>query len=75
MCNYADGNCNGAADEAFPTLGTLCSPGVGACQRFGSVRCTTSGSGVECSVMAGSPATELCNKIDDNCNKIGRAHV
>ena len=68
-CNYADDNCNGSIDEGFTGLGTLCSPGVGACQRYGSVRCNSAHTGVECSVTAGTPApAELCNQIDDDCD-------
>ncbi len=68
VCNYADDDCDGAADEAFPTVSTLCSPGVGACQRFGSMRCTADGTGVECSVAAATPTTERCNGLDDDCD-------
>jgi hypothetical protein len=67
-CNYADDDCDGITDEGFPTLATLCTPGVGACQRFGSYVCNAAGTGVVCSVTAGSPTPELCNGIDDNCN-------
>jgi hypothetical protein len=68
ICNYADENCNGQVDETFSGLGTICSPGVGGCQRVGSVRCKADGSATECSVTAGTPTAELCNKVDDNCN-------
>ena len=67
-CNYADDDCDGSTDEGFPTLTTLCSPGVGACQRFGSYVCNSSGTGVVCSVTAGQPTAELCNGIDDDCD-------
>jgi hypothetical protein len=68
ICNYLDDNCNGQIDETWPTLASACSVGVGACQRFGVTRCNAAGTGTECSVTAGSPTTELCNGIDDNCN-------
>lgn len=68
VCNYADDDCDSKADESFTTLGTLCSPGIGACQRFGSMRCNTAGDGVECSVTAGAPGVELCNQLDDDCD-------
>jgi len=32
-CNYLDDNCDGATDEAFPTLYQSCSVGVGTCLR------------------------------------------
>jgi hypothetical protein len=67
-CNYADDDCDAKTDEAFPGVGNLCSPGVGACLRYGSIRCTADGTATECSVTAGSPTTELCNRIDDDCD-------
>jgi hypothetical protein len=67
-CNRVDDNCNGSVDETYPTLGSSCSVGTGTCQRFGTTVCSTNGSTTTCSVTAGTPATELCNAIDDNCN-------
>jgi hypothetical protein len=67
-CNYFDDDCDGSVDEGFAGLGTVCSPGVGACQRFGSIGCNAAGTGVVCSVVAGTPTAELCNNVDDNCN-------
>lgn len=68
ICNYADEDCDSRVDETFPGIGTLCSPGVGGCQRFGSIRCGADGTASECSVTAGSPTTELCNQVDDDCD-------
>jgi hypothetical protein len=67
-CNFLDDNCNGTPDEGFAGLGDLCSDGVGACLRYGSMRCNAAGTGTECSVVAGTGTTELCNEIDDDCN-------
>jgi hypothetical protein len=67
-CNTIDDNCNGTTDEGFAGLGNSCSAGVGACLQFGSIRCNGSGTGTECSAVAGPPAAERCNQIDDNCN-------
>ncbi|HUS32029.1 MAG TPA: MopE-related protein [Kofleriaceae bacterium] len=67
-CNYADEDCDTRVDETFSGLGTICSPGVGGCQRVGSVRCKADGTATECSVVAGTPTSELCNRVDDNCN-------
>ncbi|MGE5186714.1 MAG: MopE-related protein [Acidobacteriota bacterium] len=69
-CNYADDDCDGSIDEGFTGLGTVCTPGVGACQRFGSIGCSADGSTTQCSVTAGSPTTELCNGIDDDCDGV-----
>jgi len=68
QCNYADDDCDLNVDEAFTGLGTLCSPGVGACQHSGSIRCTADGTGTECSVSAGTPTSEMCNQVDDDCD-------
>ncbi|HEY5944895.1 MAG TPA: MopE-related protein, partial [Kofleriaceae bacterium] len=67
-CNSLDDNCNGSIDETFAGLGTLCNAGVGACLRYGTVRCNTLGTGTECSAVMGTPTAEACNQIDDNCN-------
>ena len=68
ICNFIDDNCNGATDEAFPDLGTLCSAGIGACLRNGSRRCNAAGNATECSAVAGNPSLELCNGLDDDCD-------
>jgi hypothetical protein len=66
--NGIDDNCNGMTDEGFPTLGMMCSAGVGACLRNGSIVCGPGGVGTECNASPGMPTTEMCNGIDDNCN-------
>ena len=49
-----------------------CSAGVGACKRTGTqTRTCKSGKWTtwsSCSARAGTPTTEICNNIDDNCN-------
>ncbi len=67
-CNTLDDNCSGVIDEGYPGLGNGCSDGTGTCLRFGSLRCNAPGTGVECSVVAGNPSTELCNQLDDDCD-------
>jgi len=69
-CNGLDDNCNGAADESFPGLGTACSSGgVGTCNRTGTFICNMAGTGTQCSVTtSGSPTSELCNGLDDDCD-------
>jgi hypothetical protein len=67
ICNGADDDCNGLADEAFPcsqnAAGTAC-----------TTTCGTTGSGVctpDCSLPAPSdcaPPGEVCNGADDNCD-------
>ena len=67
-CNYADDDCDGNIDEVFAGLNTVCDTGVGACQRFGLVRCDALGTGTTCGAIAGAPTTELCNGVDDDCD-------
>jgi len=68
-CNYIDDDCDTVIDDGYPNLSSVCSVGVGACQRFGVTRCTSNGSGTECSVTAGTPApSESCNGLDDDCD-------
>ena len=67
-CNYLDDNCDGTNDEGFPGLSDVCTVGVGACQRVGVTRCTSTGTATECSVSAGAPAPEACNALDDDCD-------
>ena len=67
ICNYTDDDCDSSVDEGFNNLGTPCSAGVGACERFGVIACTANGSGTECSATAGTGTTEMCNGVDDDC--------
>ncbi|MCD6496289.1 MAG: hypothetical protein J7K54_03395 [Candidatus Aenigmarchaeota archaeon] len=68
ICDGLDNDCDGQTDEDFPTLGDVCSVGIGACQSNGHIVCTTDGSGVECDAVAGTPQTETCNGLDDDCD-------
>jgi len=67
-CNYADDDCDHAVDEDFPTLYQSCSEGVGACLRYGYVRCADDGAGTECTARAGVAETETCDNLDDDCD-------
>jgi hypothetical protein len=51
-------------------LSSSCSVGVGACARTGTFTCRSDNNGTACNVAPGSPTTETCNGIDDNCNGI-----
>ncbi len=71
-CDGIDNDCDGGTDETFPTRGIACSNGRGLCQRFGTVRCTADGTGLECSAeLPGLPGTETCDGRDEDCD--GRA--
>lgn len=67
-CDGVDNDCDGGVDETYDTLGDLCSNGVGGCQRFGQIVCDGV-SAIRCNAAAaGTPSTELCNGIDDDCD-------
>ncbi len=68
VCNGQDDDCDGEVDEDFPSLWTLCSAGQGECLDFGFVRCSSDGSGTECSATPGEPAQEVCDGLDNDCD-------
>ncbi len=67
-CNYTDDDCDGMIDEPFATLSMVCSAGIGGCERFGVIRCTSDGASTECSAVEGDELPEACNGIDDDCD-------
>ncbi|MFO0631053.1 MAG: MopE-related protein [Polyangiales bacterium] len=56
--------CNGAC----VTLGTPCESGIGACRRSGLLVCGTGGT--FCNAVPGTPTTERCNNVDDDCDGV-----
>lgn len=67
-CNGADDDCDSLIDEGFSGLGAVCTAGVGSCLDAGVVACTADQLGVACNATPGTPGTEVCNQLDDNCN-------
>ncbi|HJK95636.1 MAG TPA: MopE-related protein [Polyangiaceae bacterium LLY-WYZ-14_1] len=70
-CNGVDDDCDGEVDEDFPLLGTGCDDGeVGICRGVGAFVCNDDGDDVRCQIdmAGGTPETEVCNDLDDNCN-------
>lgn len=63
-CNNIDDDCDGLVDEGQP-VNEPCTGGLGVCQRAGVISCI---GGLHCEVVAGAPADELCNGLDDDCN-------
>jgi hypothetical protein len=64
-----DGNCNGISDlDGFGNLGQPCSVGFGPCQRNGTTVCDPNQFSTRCNAIAGTPGTETCNGIDDDCD-------
>jgi hypothetical protein len=71
QCNSIDDDCNGTIDDPWrATLGTVCTAGVGACLRSGVQVCNATMNGTSCNATPGSPSSELCNNVDDNCNNM-----
>ncbi|MFN3201099.1 MAG: MopE-related protein [Bradymonadia bacterium] len=67
-CNGLDDDCDGNTDEGFVGLNTTCSVGVGQCLSRGVRICSPAGDAVICDAVAGQPADELCNGLDDDCD-------
>lgn len=70
LCDSLDNDCDGSTDEDYPTLGTPCTVGVGACQATGTEVCSFDALYTICSATAYSPAADdsICNGIDDDCD-------
>jgi len=63
VCDALDNNCNGATDE---DLGSTAPCGVGECRRT----VDNCAGGVSQTCTPGSPATEVCDSRDNNCNGV-----
>ena len=64
-CDGLDNDCDGTTDEELG-LGAACTVGQGACQEAGNVACV--GGAPACNAVAGMPAAEACNALDDDCD-------
>ncbi len=65
-CNGLDDDCDGRVDENL--VNGACVEGFGECRRTGLLRCVNSS--FSCSVIATSPANEVCNGLDDDCDEV-----
>ena len=65
-CNGEDDDCDGRVDEQAPGAGAACSVGRGPCRRDGLTACTDGR--IACGAVAGEPADERCNGLDDDCD-------
>lgn len=63
-CDNVDDDCSGLADDDYAPLPTSC--GVGACARTGTTSCVGGQASDTC--VAGSPVTELCDDLDNDCD-------
>jgi hypothetical protein len=72
VCDGLDNDCDGSTDEGAPwsNKGTVCTTGLGVCQRSGVWQCNGSNpSGATvCSATAGTPETEVCDYLDNDCD-------
>ena len=68
LCDGKDNDCNGQTDEPFEGLGGVCHAGAGLCAADGMVVCGQDGAGTACDAVAGEPADEACNLVDDDCD-------
>jgi len=67
ICDSLDNDCDGSIDEGNPEGGAACSAGTGECSADGTIQC--SGGALECDAVAGSPTTEICDGLDNDCNE------
>jgi len=66
-CDGLDNDCDGQADEDFPTLGDPCDGNdADQCQN-GTLVCAANGSGVVCS-EPGPAIAEVCDSLDNDCD-------
>ena len=64
LCDGIDNDCNGTVDDGIAPVATTC--GAGACASTGSRTCQ--GGQLVDSCVAGTPTTEICDGIDNDCN-------
>ncbi len=68
LCNGFDDDCDGQTDEDFPNKGGVCNVGLGTCRTFGNFVCAANGSATVCDATAGTPGSESCDLLDNDCD-------
>ncbi len=66
-CDGVDNDCDGAVDDV-PGAGQPCTDGVGACAVDGSRVCDLESGRLVCDAVAGAPADEVCDGVDNDCD-------
>ncbi len=66
VCDGVDNNCNGTPDDGYVPTQTTC--GVGACSAAGTSSCV--GGVIVDTCTPGTPSTEVCDGIDNDCNGV-----
>ncbi|MDO8598492.1 MAG: peptidoglycan DD-metalloendopeptidase family protein [bacterium] len=76
-CDGRDEDCSGFPDDPWNPqvdedlaqgIGNHCTVGIGSCARTGEWVCTHDGRATACSADPGTPSTESCNAVDDDCD-------
>jgi len=67
ICDGKDNNINGETDEGF-NIGEACEAGVGTCGASGGFFCTEDIVGTVCDGTSGTPVTEQCDSLDNDCD-------
>ncbi|MBM4291713.1 MAG: hypothetical protein FJ138_09930, partial [Deltaproteobacteria bacterium] len=70
VCDGLDNDCDGVLDNGFTGVGATCEVGQGLCRRVGVRRCAPDGAGVVCDVEPGTPAAEVCDGLDNDCDGV-----
>src|SRR3989344_607395 len=70
LCDYKDNDCDGETDEKFKSLGEICFSGEGECKTAGVLDCLTNSNGVYCTATPNEPSQELCDLLDNDCDKL-----